>query len=360
MSFKAYLWDRKLLIAVYLLGVGIASALFMLDKLRYSEQADPGLLYYFIELALVFLAAGLAVDYFRQRAYFRQLDEATRLAPVKLDASTLIKSGVTAEQGAVQKLLDAQYSAYMTEINKYRRQQEQHNHFVMQWVHQMKTPVAVIDLLAQQGSGQSQSDEQLQLLTSLKEETERLNRGLEMMLHTARLDKFELDLHPRRLPVHEMIRTAINAHKRLCIRYSIYPRVVGEAEAETDEKWITFVLNQLINNAIKYSKHKAGNKKLTVTVKPYNANDGEGAGGVMLSVEDEGIGIAPQDLPRVFDPFFTGENGRAVEESTGMGLYLAKRVCNRLGHDLQLVSEHGQGTVATIYFKPKGIHRIEN
>ncbi|GGG75789.1 HAMP domain-containing histidine kinase [Paenibacillus radicis (ex Gao et al. 2016)] len=351
MSWKAYLWDRKIMLAVYLGCIGIASVIFLLDKLRYAEQADPGLLYYFIELALLLLIVGLTVDYMRQRAYYKQLGEALQ-KPVRLNASTLVRSGITVEQKAVQQLLEAQHSAYMTELNKYRRQQEQHNHFVMQWVHHMKTPVSVIDLLAQEGKEQQLSGEkQTELLTSLREETGRLTRGLEMMLHTARLDKFELDLHPRQLQLHEVARTVINGHKRECIRYSIYPRIEGEAATESDEKWLTFILNQLVNNAIKYAKRKPGDKKLTIRIVTQ-------ANAVKLSVKDEGIGIEPQDLPRIFDPFFTGENGRAVEESTGMGLYLAKQVCGRLGHELSVESRTGEGTTATVSFYPGGIHRL--
>ncbi|WP_042165361.1 hypothetical protein [Paenibacillus gorillae] len=80
MSWKGYIWDRKIMIAVYMGCIGIASVLFSLDKLRYAEQADPGLLYYFIELALLLLIVGLAIDYMRQRAYYKQLEDTLQKA----------------------------------------------------------------------------------------------------------------------------------------------------------------------------------------------------------------------------------------------------------------------------------------
>lgn len=350
---RAFLWDRKFYILIYMIGMGIGSVMFLLDKMRYTDQIDTGTLYYFIELALFVLAVGLAIDFIRQRAYYRQMNEATYSA-FELKDSTIVQAGVTMEQKAVQRLLEAQHSAYLTELGKYRRQQELHNHYVLQWVHHMKTPVSVIDLLAQeaQQQGYVQTKEQQKLLLdSMQEETDRMTRGLEMMLHTARLGKFELDLHIRTIALHEILRNVINANKKLCIRYSIFPRVEGEAYAESDEKWLTFVLNQLVSNAIKYSKRKPGSKKLTLRIEK-----GDGVGTVKLSVEDEGIGIEAQDLSRVFDPFFTGENGRTVEESTGMGLYLAKQVCGRLGHDLSLASTVGEGTTAMLSFNPEGIH----
>ncbi|MFF2480761.1 sensor histidine kinase [Paenibacillus sp. NPDC058071] len=349
---RAYLWDRKMWIATYMVCTGLAAAMFLLDKLRYEDQVDSGLVYYFVELSLVVLIAGLTVDYIRQRSFQRQLKEAAGKRDL-LEASRIVQAGVTNEQKAMQRLLEAQYSACMTEIDRYRRQQERHNHFAMQWVHHMKTPISVIDLLLQEAQSKTLSqEEQALLLTSLQEENERLVRGLETMLHTARLDKFEIDVHIRSVPLHEIARNVINAHKKLCIRYAIYPRVEGEGYAETDEKWLAFVLNQLVNNAIKYSKRKPGSKKLAVQVSKLMD------GAIRLSVTDEGIGIAAQDLPRVFDPFFTGENGRTIEESTGMGLYLAKQVCGRLGHELTVESEEGQGTRVSMIFYNQSLYKI--
>lgn len=350
---RAYLWDRKFIIALYLLGCLLACAMFLLDKLRYEGRADAGLVYYYAELALFLLIAGLTVDFLRQRNYYKQLQDAIDHG-TELKASMGITSGITREQLAVQRLLAAQYGAYLTELSQYRRQQEQHNHFVLQWVHHMKTPVSVIDLLVQEAL-QERAVEQAdkERLQSIREEAGRMTRGLDMMLHTARLDKIEFDLHLRSVPLHEAARSVINAHKQLCIRHAIFPRIEGEAVAETDEKWLTFILNQLIGNAIKYSKRKPGSKKLVIRIEretDLNAT--------RLSVIDEGIGIEAHDLPRIFDPFFTGENGRAVEESTGMGLYLTKQVCSRLGHELSVESKVGAGTTVTVIFRPEGIHLL--
>lgn len=350
---RAYLWDRKILILTYLLGCAMACAMFVLDKLRYESKADTGLVYYFAELAGFLLIVGLTVDFVRQRSYYKQLQDALDHG-TELKASMGVTSGVTKEQIAVQRLLAAQYGAYLTELGQYRRQQEQHNHFVLQWVHHMKTPVSVIDLLVQEALQERDAERaDKERLQSIREEAGRMARGLDMMLHTARLDKIEFDLHPRSIPLHEAARSVINAHKQLCIRHAIFPRIEGEAVAETDEKWLTFILNQLIGNAIKYSKRKPGSKKLIVRIG--QAHD---RSETSLSVIDEGIGIEAHDLPRIFDPFFTGENGRAVEESTGMGLYLAKQVCARLGHVLTVQSEVDIGTTVAVIFRPEGIHLL--
>lgn len=354
MTLSLFLRDRLLFIVMALFIIGLSISLLLLERERYPGYIEEGTIYYFIVLSLFFLGVWLAIDYLRQRTYFKELTDAIEKSD-ELQAAKIVQSTITGEQRLVARLLEEQNRAYLNELGKYRRQQELHNHFVLQWVHHMKTPLSVIDLLAQQAQQQSApSPEEHRLLAlSVQEETDRMSRGLELMLYTARLDKFEIDLHIKQTPLHELARTVINAHKKLCIRHSIFPRVEGEAWVETDEKWMTFLFNQFVSNAIKYSKRKPGSKKLLFQMEALASGSGT------VKVIDEGIGIAPHDLPRVFDPFFTGENGRTAGESTGMGLYLAKQVCSRLGHAMTISSVLGEGTSITLTFEPRGIHRMD-
>lgn len=351
MTLVLFLRDRLLFIFIVCIIISLAICMFFLESERYPGLIEQGTIYYFIVLALFFLSLWLVVDYLRQRIYFKQLIEAIGRSE-ELKAVSIVRATVTHEQKLVVKMLEEQNRAYLNELGRYRRQQELHNHFVLQWVHHMKTPVSVIDLLAQDTLQQPQAtqQEQQQLALSMQEETERMTRALEMMLYTARLDKFEIDLHVKQIALHELIRSVINAHKKLCIRFSIFPRIDGQVWVETDEKWMTFVLNQFVSNAIKYSKSKEGAKKLIFQLEAFSD------GGGKFTITDEGIGIAPHDLLRIFDAFFTGENGRNEGESTGMGLYLTKQVCSRLGHELVVSSVLGEGTTVCVSFKPRGIH----
>ncbi|UHA73486.1 sensor histidine kinase [Paenibacillus sp. 481] len=343
--------DRLLYIVTGLCVVGLGVTLMLLERSRVSRGiSDGGTITYFIVVSVFIIGLWLAVDYVRQRAYYDEMKSAIE-RPHGLQASAVVQSTVTQEQRLVARLLEEQQRSYLNELHTYERQQELHNHFVLQWVHNMKTPIAVIDLLMQEAVQQmpATEEEQHQLVSSVKDEADRMTRGLEMLLYTARLDKFEIDLHIKRTPLHEIIRDVMIAHKRLCIRHSIIPRVDGVAWVETDAKWMAFVLNQLVSNAIKYSKQKLGPKSLIFRME-------QTANGVKLSVIDEGIGIAAHELPRIFDPFFTGENGRSAGESTGMGLYLAKQVCSRLGHDVSVHSELGVSTRIVITFEPTSLH----
>ncbi|MFC4775585.1 sensor histidine kinase [Paenibacillus sp. GCM10023252] len=354
MKLGNYIRDRLLYIAVYVLGAGLAIGLLLLERWRYDRMVDTGTIWYYLILSGSLLILWLVLDYVWRRPFFKQLDEALA-SNQGIKEVALVPSGGTREQQAVQHLLTELHSSYLNELRQYRKQQELRDHFIMQWVHHMKTPVSVIDLLAQQGQheelGLQQDSAVRAAWTSVAEETERLTSGLEMMLTAARLDKFEMDVHPKQLPLHELIRTAVNRHKRLFIRHAIYPSIQGEAVVQSDEKWLDFVLNQLISNAIKYSQGKEGAKQLRIALHSLPS------GGTVLELEDEGAGIPSHDLPRVFDPFYTGENGRTGRESTGMGLYLSKQVCDKLGHELTLTSERGRGTRVKLVFETTSLHK---
>jgi len=349
-----FLKDRLFFVGLYFIVTGLGIGFLLLERARNPGVEDIGIIGYFIILCLFFLVLWLAVDFIRQKSYFSQLFEAIERDGAH--AAEIVQTVSTNEQHHVVKLLNRQNSGYLNELREHRRQQELHNHFVLQWVHHMKTPVSVIDMLAQEAVQQIPYtvEEQTRLVESIKEEVERMTKDLDMMLYTARLDKFEIDLHLERIPLHTLIREVINNHKRLCIRYSIFPKIDGKTWIETDRKWMTFVLEQFVTNAIKYSKSKSGTKLL------YFCIVGNHDGSCKMSVTDDGIGIAPYDIPRIFEPFFTGENGRTAGESTGMGLYLVNQVCKRLGHGLTVESKFGEGTTFTISFEPSGIHLFNN
>ncbi|MEF2247119.1 sensor histidine kinase [Paenibacillus sp. IITD108] len=350
MTLRVFLNDRISYLAAMLLMIVIFVVMMLLELNLYKGYVHPNTIIYYVLLALLCMIGWLVFDYVRQRDFYKELLAAVENMSELRDTLSL-HTIVTSEQKLFFRLLQKMHTAYLNELGKYRRQQERHNHFVLQWVHHMKTPVSVIDLLTQEDKVDKRTVHPAELTGSIREENERLARGLEMMLYTARLDKFEIDLHIRRVALHEVARSAINSFKKMCIRHAIFPKIVGEAYGETDEKWMTFMLNQLLSNAIKYSKHKPGTKQLIVTLRKDKDKDS-------ITVSDQGVGIADHDLRRIYDPFFTGDNGRTEGESTGMGLYLTKQVCDKLGHELIVQSVVGEGTSVTIVCQSGGIHKL--
>ncbi len=193
------------------------------------------------------------------------------------------------------------------------------------WAHQIKTPIAALDLLLQ-------SDEELSR-PQVEEQLFRIREYVEMVLTYLRMEHMSSDLVLRRQELDPIVRAAVKKyarafiHRRLRLSYEPLP-----GKVVTDEKWLQFVLEQVLSNALKYTK--AG------TISIYM----EAAYPCRLVIADTGAGIRPEDLPRVFERGFTGQNGRVDKNATGLGLYLCRRIMTKLSHEIGITSAKGQGT----------------
>ena len=226
---------------------------------------------------------------------------------------------------------------YEAEIIKSNKVYSEHLMFINQWVHQMKTPLSVMQLQMQEYEGEEYAE-------SMKEEISKLNKGLNMAMYFARLGSFQKDFIVERFSLYNLVMNKVNEERQMFIKNRIIPKVEidDSIEVYSDAKWIKFILEQLIVNGVKYSKDHG--KELII-----RAFDEEDT--VKLTVIDKGVGIPKKDIKRVFDPFFTGENGRNFGESTGMGLYMVKKICDNLEHRVFIDSKVGEGTTTSIIFK---------
>ncbi|MHC5227709.1 ATP-binding protein [Enterococcus sp. LJL99] len=211
---------------------------------------------------------------------------------------------------------------------------EQQITFMNLWTHQMKTPISVLELMAQ--------DNQLDPVAVLKE-TQRLKNGLNLALNEARLvDGIGNDFQLKQLSLTEIVMTTINVQKNYFIHHQVYPKVTMKEDicVISDEKWLMFVIEQLVINSVKYSTPQG-----TVLI------EGESKNGIpTLTITDFGIGIPSEDLPRIKQAFFTGENGRSFGEATGMGLYLVEQVVQSLAITIDIHSERSKGTTVILSF----------
>lgn len=197
------------------------------------------------------------------------------------------------------------------------------------WAHQIKTPLAAMELLLQE----PEPDSQL-----LSAELLKVEQYVEMVLSYLRLDSDSTDLVLRRQPLDEIVHGAVRKYARLFILKKITLECPETGlTVLTDEKWLAFVLEQLLSNALKYTP--AGG-----CIRIY-AED------TTLIVADSGIGIQAEDLPRVFEKGFTGYNGRADKKATGLGLYLCRRICGLMGCRISIHSAPGQGTSVRLQFE---------
>ncbi|WP_208585503.1 sensor histidine kinase [Gracilibacillus suaedae] len=236
---------------------------------------------------------------------------------------------------------EKQYNSYKKQVEQLHTEKKQENIFMQQWIHQMKTPLSVMRLTLEK----EEHNLPVQFKQDMDEELDRIKQGLQLALYQSRLQQFERDFHVEKIRLKDLVHAIIQEYKSSFIRNRVYPKVEIDPSLHiySDQKWLGFVLEQITGNAIKYASNTNSNIF-------YQATVWEGA--VELEITDHGIGIPKQDLKRIFDPFFTGENGRHYRESTGMGLFLAKQICDSLEHQLTVNSEVTKGTTFTIRFDP--------
>ena len=201
----------------------------------------------------------------------------------------------------------------------------------------MKTPVSVINLLLQEYGYEEVS-------SNIQKELDKIDKGLNMAIYFARLNDFQKDFLVEKINLYNDVVELINKEKRLFIKNRIIPKVELDKDlvVYSDKKWLKFIIEQIIINGVKYSKNYG--KYLTIK----NRENGKY---IIIDIIDEGVGISKKDIKRVFEPFFTGENGRNFGESTGMGLYIVKTVCDNLGHKVEIKSEIEKGTQVSILFE---------
>lgn len=160
-----------------------------------------------------------------------------------------------------------------------------------------------------------------------------------------KLDAIQNDFHVERVSLRQIAKDSINELKSSFIEKGVFPKLDVEEHlmVYSDSKWLRFVLHQLLTNALKYS-----DSGKTIAVRAYTTQEA-----VVLSVEDSGCGIQPEDIPRIFDLFFTGQNGRLRGESTGLGLYMVKQILDYLGHSIQVDSTVGVRSKFQISFEKR-------
>lgn len=345
MKFRDYLKDRLLYIIIYLISTSLVITIMMLDLIIRKERLHTSNIIYAFILSTIFLIVFLSIDYMKKRKFYNLINNRSD-EDIDLTYIFNIPDNISREYDFFKEALISNYLKYIDTLEKYKKSFETQNYFNNRWIHQMKTPVSVIKLILEDENQGNLDEKTKKNYESIEEEIEKLSHGLEMALYTLRVSNFELDFKVEDVSLLEIIRNIINENKNAFIVNSIYPKINSEEDIiiKSDKKWIKFVISQIISNSIKYSKVKDSSNK-TIDIEFYNKDNK-----TILLIEDKGVGIPKQDLDRIFDPFFTGKNGRKYLESTGMGLYLVKDVCDKLGHGIFIESIEGEGTKSSIIF----------
>ena len=271
-------------------------------------------------LGAVCLISGFIRYYKRHREMLRILENVQILSGELEGGKTLAEEDLTAMVKKLKRLLDESETAR-------RDDAKESMDYYTTWVHQIKTPISTMKMMLE---GED-SEESRSLLSELF----RIEQYAEMALSYIRLGDDSSDYVFREYDLDGIIRDSVRKYAPQFIRKKIGLNYGGtDVKVLTDEKWLRFVIEQVLSNSIKYTREGS----VTITVTPEK----------VLKIADTGIGIAPEDVPRIFEKGFTGYNGRSDKKSTGLGLYLCKTACSRLSHKISAESEPGKGTVISI------------
>ena len=217
--------------------------------------------------------------------------------------------------------------------------------YVEMWIHEVKIPIASLILL----SHNNQNEVDKRYLEQLR----KLDNYIDQILYYVRSENAERDYLIKEISLREIIKNVALKNQADLLENNVKLSVqVSDEKVLSDSKWLEFILNQIINNSIKYKKNI---KDASIEIKVREAKDK-----TYLTIQDNGIGILKSDIKRVFDKSFTGENGRVRAKSTGMGLYIAKKLCDKLGHKITIESEFQKYTKVTIIFSKNNFYKIDN
>jgi signal transduction histidine kinase len=218
-------------------------------------------------------------------------------------------------------------------IDEKRDQQE----FILSWIHEVKLPIAASRLLMENSENKTVEF----FADKFEDELDKIDDYVEQALYYSRIDSFSKDYFIKEIKVNQIIKTSVKKYSKLFINKEIrFEMDETEQFVQSDSKWLGFVIDQLIANSLKYTNEGG---QITVL---FDEDRNE----KRIRIRDNGIGIKPEDLNRVFDKGFTGSIGRTHAKSTGMGLYLAKQLAKKLGHNITIESVEGSYTIVTIHF----------
>lgn len=326
---KNYLQEYRKQMGLLFICICIFAVIFILNGISLV------LVGYGILLTFFFIVVILGIDFIYYRKKCEKLSQVKRDFPYTIEHLPQPTSEV---EERYQELLSL-YHEEMTKKNReYEKKQTQTLEYYNLWVHQIKTPIAAASLLLQT---QREMLEDSTLTKEIQMEMIRIEQYVEMALGYQRLNFDNSDFVIKKQSLDELIRQSIRKFSKLFIQKKLALNYTPTGVTIlTDEKWFCFLLEQILSNALKYT--------MTGGIDIYLQNQ-------WLCIKDSGIGIAKEDLPRIFEQGFTGYNGRTDKKSTGIGLYLCKQVGDRLGHKLVIESEKGKGTTVFIDISYKEI-----
>ena len=329
MNFKLFLREKASTILLLLFGL-ITIEIFLMAY-------NVGM---FIKIYIPLIIMGLymisiIIEYFKRKKFYNNLLNMLEELDEKYLITEIIKTPNFLEGQIFKNSLEQIDKSMLENVNKYKYMTEDYKEYIELWIHEIKIPIAASKMVIENNKNE--------VTKSIDEELDKVENYIEQALFYARSNTVEKDYYIRKVVLKEIVNESIKKNKSSLIQEKISINIHNlDIEVNTDNKWIVFILNQIIQNSIKYRKKEK-------SIIEIYANQGKE--NVILYIKDNGIGIKQGEITRVFEKGFTGTNGRlSNKKSTGIGLYLCKKLCNKLGIGLELNSVQNEGTEIRLVF----------
>lgn len=328
MSIKAYFKDRALFLLINFILFAVICGIMLLINIGVNIIL---LIFCVWFLPLLFY---IIAELVKQKNLYDNMYEILDNLDRKYLLSEVMKEPGFIEGKLLYNLLKQTDKDMHEHVKKYRDMESEYREYIETWVHEIKTPIASTRLIIE--------NNQNEVTRNINCEIKKIEEYIEQVLYYARSNNVSKDYIIKEVSLPTLVRTVVKRNSRDFInkRISIDIGAV-DGSVYSDVKWLEYILNQVIGNSIKYTREKEGKVKVYTTKNENN---------IVLTVEDNGVGIIEKDIARVFEKGFTGESGRKLGSSTGIGLYLCKKLSEQLGLGLSIASKAEEGTKVSIIF----------
>lgn len=326
MKLSEYIKDKINYILALAIYIIIISTYLKAISLTYST------IFIVIFITLTFFVLAFLISYYKTSKYLKNIEKTMDKLPEKYLITEIWQKPRGAEKLAYYKILKRANKSMLENVTDIKEKQKDYKEYIESWVHEIKIPITSAKLLCE--------NNKTVITNKIDEDIEEVNNYVEQALFYARMDQVSNDFMIREISLNEVIKNVLARNKKIMIQNNMKVELKDvNIKCYTDEKWLEFILNQIITNSIKYINDNNAVVKITGIQNKEN---------IILKIKDNGIGIKKSEIDRIFDKGFTGTNGRNQTKSTGIGLYLCKRLCKGIGMEIDANSKENEYTEIVI------------
>lgn len=326
MKISEYIKDKINYILALAIYIIIISTYLKAISLTYST------IFIVIFITFTFFVLAFLISYYKTSKYLKNIEKTMDKLPEKYLITEILQKPRSAEKLAYYRILKRANKSMLENVTDIKEKQKDYKEYIESWVHEIKIPITSAKLLCEN----NKSD----ITNKIDEDIEEVNNYVEQALFYARMDQVSNDFMIREISLNEVIKNVLARNKKIMIQNNMKVELKDvNIKCYTDEKWLEFILNQIITNSIKYRNDNNAVIKITGIQNKEN---------IILKIKDNGIGIKKSEIDRIFDKGFTGTNGRNQTKSTGIGLYLCKRLCEGIGMEIDADSKENEYTEIVI------------